>query len=177
MSGSHVSHFVGYFNGFDGSFLFPTIGVEFPQVVPYVFMRSMSALTGSLLVPCVYEIMMELGFSHRAAILASIFTTLDNSLVIQSRVIMLDSFVIFLTYLAILCYLKFYHHRQQPFSPSWHRWLAYTGISLGCLLGVKYTGLLGLGCVGLLTICDLWQLVADPTLDMVRCCWKQYCRY
>ena len=40
---------------------------------------------------------------------------------------------------------------------------------------VKYTGLLGLGCVGLLTICDLWQLVADPTLDMVRCCWKTAC--
>ena len=29
---------------------------EFPQVVPYVFMRSMSALTGALLVPCVYEV-------------------------------------------------------------------------------------------------------------------------
>lgn len=32
---------------------------------------------------------------------------------------------------------------------------------------VKYTGLLGLGCIGLLTICDLWQLIADPTLDLV----------
>ena len=32
---------------------------------------------------------------------------------------------------------------------------------------VKYTGLLGLGCVGLLTICDLWQLIADTTIDLV----------
>ena len=36
------------------------------------------------------------------------------------------------------------------------------------LLRVKYTGLLGLGCVGLLTICDLWQLIADTTIDLVR---------
>ena len=33
---------------------------------------------------------------------------------------------------------------------------------------VKYTGLLGLGCVGLLTMCDLWQLIADTTIDLVR---------
>jgi dolichyl-phosphate-mannose-protein mannosyltransferase len=111
--------------------------------------------------------MVELGFSHRAAFLASLFTILDNSLIIQSRVIMLDSFVIFLSYLSILCYLKFYHLRHKPFSGEWHRGLIYTGLSLGTLLGVKYTGLLGLGCVGLLTLCDLWQLIADTTIDLL----------
>lgn len=80
--------------------------------------------------------MIEMGFSSRVAFLAGVFTILggfmrswfnamiyyrplpsphpsDNSLVIQSRVIMLDSFVIFLTYLSILCYLKFYHCRNK----------------------------------------------------------------
>lgn len=158
---------VGYVNGFDGSFLFTTIGVEYPAAVPYVIMRSTSALAGVLLVPCVYEIMTELGFTHRAAILASIFTILDNSLVIQSRVIMLDSFLILFTYLSILCYLKFYHIRDRPFSHAWHTWLVCTGVALGCLLGVKYTGLLGLGCVGLLTLCDLWQLIGDPAINLL----------
>ena len=38
-----------------------------------------------------------------------------------------------------------------------------------CMLyRVKYTGLLGLGCVGLLTLCDLWQLIADTTIDLVN---------
>ncbi len=32
---------------------------------------------------------------------------------------------------------------------------------------VKYSGLLGLACVGLLTVCDLWQLLADKAIDMV----------
>ena len=32
---------------------------------------------------------------------------------------------------------------------------------------VKYTGLLALGCVGLLALCDLWQIVADLAVDKV----------
>ena len=59
----------------------------------------------------------------------------DNALVVQSRVIMLDSILIFLTFASILAYLKFYQHRPHPFSPAWHRALALTGVSLGCLVG------------------------------------------
>ncbi len=48
----------------------------------------------------------------------------DNSLVIQSRVIMLDSFLILFTYTSILCYLRFYHQRHRyvhTFAPvSWY---------------------------------------------------------
>ncbi len=33
---------------------------------------------------------------------------------------------------------------------------------------VKYSGFLGLACVGLLTVCDLWQLLADKAIDVVR---------
>ena len=38
-----------------------------------------------------------------------------------------------------------------------------------CLFSrVKYTGLLALGCVGLLALCDLWQIVADLAVDKVN---------
>lgn len=158
---------IGYLCGYDGSFLFPNIGVDFPPNVPYVMMRALSALAGSLLIPCVYQIMIEMGFSSRVALLAGIFTILDNSLVIQSRVIMLDSCVIFLTYLSILCYLKFYHCRNKAFSETWHKWLILTGVALGCLLGIKYTGLFGLAFIGILTLCDLWQLMGDIELALV----------
>lgn len=77
--------------------------------------------------------MIMLGCTHKGALLACFFTLLgnygcncmvivynmfiwhflDNSLQIQSRVIMLDSFVIFFTYLSILGYLKVYHYRSQ----------------------------------------------------------------
>lgn len=156
---------IGYWNDFDGSFLFKNIGEEFPSDVPYVIMRGSSALCGSLLIPTVYQIMIELGFTHRAALLASFFTLLDNALQIQSRVIMLDSFVVFFTYLSILGYLKVYHCRLCPYSQRWHGWMIATGVSLGLLLGVKYTGLVGLGCVGLLALCDIWQIVGDLAVD------------
>lgn len=48
---------------------------------------------------------------------------------------MLDSLLILFTYSSVLAYLKFYRHRPHPFSPAWHRSLALTGLSLGCLLG------------------------------------------
>ena len=35
---------------------------------------------------------------------------------------------------------------------------------------VKYTGLLCLGCVGLLALCDLWQIVGDLATDKVSDC-------
>ncbi len=62
-------------------------------------------------------------------------TPTDNSLVLQSRVVMLDSLVILFTLVSILAYLKFYHQRHRPFSHEWHRALALTGVSLGLLLG------------------------------------------
>lgn len=32
---------------------------------------------------------------------------------------------------------------------------------------VKYTGLIAVGCVGLLGLCDLWQIVGDLAVDKV----------
>jgi dolichyl-phosphate-mannose--protein O-mannosyl transferase len=32
---------------------------------------------------------------------------------------------------------------------------------------VKYTGLFALGCVGLLALCDIWQIVGDLAVDKV----------
>ena len=52
-------------------------------------------------------------FSKTTVALFKVVSPPDNSLVIQSRVIMLDAFVIFLSYFSILCYLKFYHLRHQ----------------------------------------------------------------
>lgn len=36
------------------------------------------------------------------------------------------------------------------------------------LFSVKYTGLIAVGCVGLLGLCDLWQIVGDLAVDKVH---------
>lgn len=160
---------IAYLNGYNGDFSFETIGLEYPRTVPYVYMRGLSALCGFLLVPCVYQIIIELGFKSSTAIVAALLVVCDNGLVIQSRVIMLDSLVILLTTFSLLSFLKFVHlgHRYS-WSYQWCFWLLCTGISLGALIGVKYTGLLGMTLIGLLTIADLWQLLGNKLLPLIE---------
>jgi dolichyl-phosphate-mannose-protein mannosyltransferase len=54
----------GWFVGFDGSFLFDNIGDSYTvNNVPYIGMRALPAILGSLTVPVVYAIMKESGYS------------------------------------------------------------------------------------------------------------------
>lgn len=54
----------GWFVGFDGQFTFDTIGDSYTNNhVPYVGMRALPAILGSLTVPVVYAIMKESGYS------------------------------------------------------------------------------------------------------------------
>jgi dolichyl-phosphate-mannose-protein mannosyltransferase len=53
----------GWFVGFDGHFDFEAIGDSYTlHHVPYVGMRAMPAVFGSLTIPIVYQIMKECGF-------------------------------------------------------------------------------------------------------------------
>ena len=54
----------GWFVGFDGDFLFENIGDSYTRNnIPYVGMRALPAILGSLTVPVVYGIMKESGYS------------------------------------------------------------------------------------------------------------------
>ena len=65
--------FVGYVFGSDGVFKFEEIGLSYSDVanVPYVQMRLVSAICGSLLAPISYLMLMEMGLSEISAVLAS----------------------------------------------------------------------------------------------------------
>jgi dolichyl-phosphate-mannose-protein mannosyltransferase len=54
----------GWFVGFDGKFMFENIGDSYTENhVPFVGMRALPAILGSLTVPVVYAIMKESGYS------------------------------------------------------------------------------------------------------------------
>ena len=54
----------GWFVGYDGSFGFENIGDSYTENnVPYVGLRALPAVLGSLTVPIVYAIMKEVGYS------------------------------------------------------------------------------------------------------------------
>jgi dolichyl-phosphate-mannose--protein O-mannosyl transferase len=63
----------GWFVGFDGSFQFENIGDSYTlNNVPYVGMRALPAILGSLTVPVVYAIMKESGYSTIIAAFSAI---------------------------------------------------------------------------------------------------------
>jgi dolichyl-phosphate-mannose-protein mannosyltransferase len=63
----------GWFVGFDGEFTFDNIGDNYTlNNVPYVGMRALPAILGSLTVPVVYAIMKESGYSTIIATFSAI---------------------------------------------------------------------------------------------------------
>ncbi|XP_058380317.1 protein O-mannosyl-transferase 1 isoform X5 [Diceros bicornis minor] len=158
----------GYLGGFDGNFLWNRIGAEYSSNVPVWSLRLLPALAGALSVPMAYQILWELRFSHCAAMGAALLMLIENALITQSRLMLLESVLIFFNLLAVLSYLKFSNsQKHRPFSPSWWFWLALTGVACSCAVGIKYMGvftyLLVLGVAGV----HAWHLIGDQTLSNV----------
>uniref|UniRef100_A0A8B9F259 Protein O-mannosyl-transferase 1 n=1 Tax=Amazona collaria TaxID=241587 RepID=A0A8B9F259_9PSIT len=158
----------GYLGGFDGNFLWNRIGAEYSMNVPVWSLRLLPALAGALCVPLAYQILVELQFSHCAALGAALLILLENSLITQSRFMLLESILIFFILLAVLSYLKFYNlQKHSSFSGSWWFWLLLTGVACSCAVGVKYMGLFTY--ILLLTIAGLhfWHVIGDQNLSNV----------
>lgn len=88
--------------GFDGSFDFKEIGLEYDQV-PYVAMRLLPGILGVGLVPMAYITMRNMGSKQSSAILAGMLVLFENGFACQSRLILLDSILLFFTGLAMVC--------------------------------------------------------------------------
>ncbi|XP_040488030.1 protein O-mannosyl-transferase 1 isoform X4 [Ursus maritimus] len=156
----------GYLGGFDGNFLWNRIGAEYSSNVPVWSLRLLPALTGALSVPMAYQILLELGFSHCAAMGAALLMLIENALITQSRLMLLESVLIFFNLLAVLSYLKFSNsQKQRPFSLSWWFWLMLTGVACSCAVGVKYVGVFTYLLVLAVASVHAWHLIGDRTLS------------
>nr|XP_033714785.1 protein O-mannosyl-transferase 1 isoform X2 [Tursiops truncatus] len=159
----------GYLGGFDGNFLWNRIGAEYSTNVPVWSLRLLPALAGALSVPMAYQIVWELGFSHCAAVGAALLILIENALITQSRLMLLESALIFFNLLAVLSYLKFSNSQKHgPFSPSWWFWLILTGVACACAVGIKYVGVFTYLLVLGVAAVHAWHLIGDQTLSNVR---------
>lgn len=102
-------------------------------------LRSLNALLGSLLVILIYFLAKQIGLSERSAILVSTLTLFENSLLVQSRFILLDNFLVFFIFLSL--YLFFLEKKFPIFSKNWFLINILLGISLGAAISIKLTGL------------------------------------
>lgn len=169
----------GWLAGFDGNFDFKDIGADYLEPgVPYVAMRMLPAVLGVLTVPLMFLILKSTGCRTITAILAAGLVTFENGLVTQSRLILLDSPLVFFTALTTLSFTSFTN--QQELGPSaafgglWWFWLVMTGLSLGATLSVKWVGLFTTAWVGSLTMLQLWVLLGDNTTVTPRIWFKHF---
>ncbi len=114
----------------------------------FLALRFLPALFGSLLVPLIYLLVKEMGFSKRIAFLSGFLVLFDNALIVQSRFILLDIILVFFIFLSL--YLFFLIKRFPPLSLKWCFFVFLTGLSLGAVISIKWTG------IGILAI--IWFL-------------------
>jgi dolichyl-phosphate-mannose-protein mannosyltransferase len=151
---------MGWLVGFDGHFHFENIGDSYiDNKVPYVAFRAMPALLGALTVPVVFDIMWESGYTLPACVVASGLVLFDNAHIGQTRLILLDATLVFAMACSLLCYIRFYKLRHDPFSRKWWKWLLLTGFALSCVISTKYVGLFAFLTVGAAVAIDLWDLL------------------
>ncbi|GAB7342603.1 hypothetical protein MBLNU457_g0774t3 [Dothideomycetes sp. NU457] len=152
--------FAGWLVGYKGDFLFENIGDSYiTNKVPYVAYRAMPASMGALTVSTVFLIMWESGYSLPAAILAAGLVLFDNAHIGQTRLILLDATLVLFMALSVLCYVRFYKLRHDPFGRKWWKWLLLTGVCLSCVISTKYVGAFTFFSIGVPVALDLWDLL------------------
>lgn len=125
-----------FLSGSKSDFQFP-VGAEYENF-NYLFLRGIVAFFGFLFVILIYFLAKELGFSEKGAFLASFLVLFDNALLVQSRLILLDTILVFFIFLSF--YFLILEKKYFPFSKKWFLFNFLFGLSAGCAISIKLTG-------------------------------------
>ncbi|KAI8094797.1 Dolichyl-phosphate-mannose-protein mannosyltransferase-domain-containing protein [Thamnidium elegans] len=150
----------GKIANYNGSFTFDS-GKEYPEELDIHTMRIFNAAWGVMLVPIAFGTARLLKFSLVSSVLAGFLVLFDNALLTISRFVLLDSMLLFFTGATFFCLAGFRSVRNRPFSLSWWGWISALGMSLGCVLSVKWVGLFAVALAGTYTLEDLWDMLGD----------------
>lgn len=135
-----AANWLGYENGEN----FKTINNEISADSAYA-LRFIPALSGTLFAPIIFLLVLKLGASIYAAILAGLLICLDNALLVQTRIIALDGLLLLGIFTSLLFFLK----AVQAISEDKNKLIIYlysigSGVFAGLALGSKFTGLIAL---------------------------------
>jgi dolichyl-phosphate-mannose-protein mannosyltransferase len=139
--------------GFQPGFSFANIGDDFPDNA-YLALRFLPALAGALLPLVIYGVARRLDIGRAASFLAGALVALDNALLVQSRFILLDSFLLLFGFGALYAYLTW---RARPGQGHSKWYLLAAGVLGGMAMGIKWTGMSFLAVIIVLELIHLWQ--------------------
>ncbi len=101
-----VFAFLAYLFGNDISVVdFTKIGNSLPQWI--IFLRLIPIIAGIVLPIIIYKVLIYLNIKENLAFLAGILISMENSLIVQSRFLMVDSIILMSGFLSILLYFAY----------------------------------------------------------------------
>ncbi|MCC6934768.1 MAG: phospholipid carrier-dependent glycosyltransferase [Candidatus Yanofskybacteria bacterium] len=143
----------GWLWGFQPGFSFTNIGDAYPDHFA-LMLRFLPTLAGTLLPLVLYGIARQLRFSRTAALLVGVLVALDNALLVQSRLILLDSFLLLFGFSAVWCYLRAIDAPPARIGA----WLSAAGIFGGMAMSIKWTGATFLALIVIVELPRLWKM-------------------
>ena len=111
--------------------------------------------------------MRNMGLSNTSSTLTALILIFENGFVTQSRLILLDSILLFFTALSFMIWTDFLSNQDSPFTFTWWYPLIMTGVSLGLAVSVKWVGLFVIALIGISTLQNLWTLIGDTNVSLV----------
>lgn len=129
--------------GFNPEIGFEKIG-EAANSHALLILRFLPALFGVLFILVVYQIVIALGGSKKAAFLAGLLIVFDNAFLVESKFILVDNFLFFFGFSSILVYLLSQNQENRI-----KKYLFYFSsmILAGLAFSIKWTGLSFLGII------------------------------
>lgn len=155
--GKLLLYLAAHFGGINPNFVYDKIGTPFTDQA-YLWIRSLTALAGTMIAPMVVLLMRGLGFSRWVALVAGVLVIFENALVVISRTFVFDVFLLSFGF-ASLAIGACYHRTGK----SWLRWLSWM---LGAAtFSIKWTGL------SFLAVLSLWEWQKGRQLNRPLSAW------
>src|SRR3989344_2892967 len=138
---------------FSPEYNFTEIGREFPDK-KYLALRFLPTLAGTLLPLIIFLLILGLGISRMAAFAGALLVVFDNAFLTQSRLMLLDPFLLLFGFTSLLFYFRYRHQPMKQENPPGHHshilenmrmmwnWnLFWIAIFAGLAISIKWTGL------------------------------------
>jgi dolichyl-phosphate-mannose-protein mannosyltransferase len=132
---------------FEPNFSFAQIGNEFPDK-KYMALRFLPSLAGALLPIVIFLFLLQLGLKSFSAFMGGILVILENAILIQSRFILLDAFLLLFGFTALMFY--FYYRNMEKYY-----FLALAGAFSGLAMSIKWTGVAFLSLIGIIALINV----------------------
>jgi dolichyl-phosphate-mannose-protein mannosyltransferase len=147
--------------GYRGDQAFQELGTPITQFSP-ALLRLGPAIAGTLIPLVLFSFLIQLGASPMAAFVGGLAVLLDNALLIQTRLIALDGFLLLAIFGSLSCFLAAFGCGDRLRGT---RLSLYAGLLAGLAAGVKFTGFAALALIGL---CLALDFLARPSWQKLR---------